>query len=82
MQFEVGPGVGGARGRFAESPLHPREPGRHRALEGKDRLLLVADGEQRADRCARALAGEEFLGQRPITCHWRGLVSCASSTRI
>ena len=46
------------------SRAHPREPGRHRALEGKDRLLLVADGEEGAARVAGALAGEEFLRQR------------------
>src|SRR5690606_17223252 len=35
-----------------------------RALEGIDRLLLVADGEDGADRRARRGAGEEFSGQR------------------
>ena len=37
---------------------------RRGALEAVDRLLLVADREQRARHVARAAAGEELLGQR------------------
>ena len=53
----------GGAGAPAELAPHAREPGRHRALEGEDRLLLVADGEQRACRLGGAVAGEELLGQ-------------------
>ena len=40
------------------------EMGRVGALEGIDRLLLVADDEDRAQHVARALPGEELGGQR------------------
>ena len=35
------------------------------ALEGVDRLFLVAHGEERADTAARSFAGKEFARQRP-----------------
>ena len=43
-------------------PTAPKRTG-FGALEAVDRLLLVADGEQRAEFVACALAGEELLGQ-------------------
>ena len=47
-----------------ERIAHAGEHGGRRTLEAVDRLLLVADGEQRAHLLARAAAGEELLGQR------------------
>ena len=48
----------------------PREPAAHRrehmrrgALEGEDRLLLVADGEEGALGAARAFAGQKLLAE-------------------
>jgi hypothetical protein len=53
------------------------------ALEGVDRLLLVAHDEQRALPVrACAFAGGELAARCSITSHWPGLVSCASSTRM
>ena len=49
-----------ARERLADVGEHVRR----RALEAVDRLLLVADREQRARHLARAGAGEELLRQR------------------
>ena len=48
-----------------EMPPHQRELLRRRVLKRKDRLLLVADGENRARQIARALAGGEFGHQPP-----------------
>ena len=64
MQFGVEPARLRRAGTAPEFAPHQREPGRHRALERKDRLLLVADGKQRARRRAGPFAGEEFLDQR------------------
>ena len=64
MQFRVEPARFCRAGARAELAPHEREPGRYRALEGEDRLLLVADGEQRARLGRRAFAREEFFHQR------------------
>ena len=45
-------------------PAHAQERGGIGALEAEDRLLDVADGEDGAHVLARALAGEELLGER------------------
>ncbi len=54
--------------RLATSPLesapHLAEKLRRCALEGENRLFLVADREYRAVPRTRALAGKELLGQR------------------
>ena len=52
------------RGALRERLAHAGEHGGRRTLEAVDRLLLVADGEQRARHVAGAAAGEELLGQR------------------
>ena len=52
------------RGAARERLAHAGEHGGRRTLEAVDRLLLVADGEQRARHVAGAAAGEELLGQR------------------
>ena len=51
VELGVAPGEPGAAGAVAELAPHAREPRRHGALEGVDRLLLVADGEEGADAC-------------------------------
>ena len=56
---------------------------RRGALEAVDRLLLVADGEQRARPArARPAPAKNSSASAVITCHCTGLVSCASSTRM
>ena len=47
-----------------EGAAHLAEPRRVSALEREDRLLLVADGEQRAELLACPGAGEELGGKR------------------
>ena len=55
---ERAPGVGMPALELAP---HRVEHRRRRALEREDRLLFVADREERAPPRARALAGEEIL---------------------
>src|SRR5262249_30035788 len=52
-------------GERIERPVHDLEFARGRALEREDRLLLVADGENRAPDEARAGAREEFAREPP-----------------
>src|SRR5205814_7749049 len=58
------PGVSAAQRPPRQLALHAAEPRRRRALEGKDRLLLVADREDAAAGAAATFAGEELLDQR------------------
>src|SRR6516165_11055764 len=51
--------------QLIERPMHDLEFARGRALEREDRLLLVADGENRAPDEARAGAGEKFAREPP-----------------
>src|SRR5262245_2857262 len=52
-------------GERIERPVHDLEFARGRALEREDRLLLVADGENRALDEARASAREKFAREPP-----------------
>src|SRR5262249_61885509 len=52
----------GGFGQLLERVMHDRELARCCALEGEDRLLLVADREDRAPDRARAGTGEKFGG--------------------
>src|SRR5262249_6024635 len=52
-------------GERIERPVHDLEFARGRALEREDRLLLVADGENRALDEARAGPREEFAREPP-----------------
>src|SRR5581483_3050482 len=63
MKLRFGPAETGRPRLPAQLAAHLGEAGRNRALEGEDRLLLVADREQRPRRLARSPAGEEFLDQ-------------------
>src|SRR5262245_64086278 len=63
-------------GQRIERPVHDLEFARGRALEREDRLLLVADGENRALDEARAGAGEKF-GRKPpddVPLLWAGVL--------
>ena len=53
----------GGFGQLLEPVMHDGELTRRRALEGENRLLLVADREDRPSDQARAGAGEKFGGE-------------------
>src|SRR5207237_611190 len=63
IEIDLFPAPPGAGDCFGEVLPHPLEAGRIGALEAEDRLLAVADREDRALDLARALADEEFLGE-------------------
>jgi hypothetical protein len=52
-------------GQAVEFAAHLIERLRRRALKREDRLLLVADGVDRAPPCLCAFAGKKFRDQRP-----------------
>ena len=64
VERDAPPRVRGVRGERREALAHLGELARGRALEAVDRLLLVADGKQRAHALALAESGEELLRQR------------------
>ena len=73
--------LAGGKEPAPELAAHAGELGRRRSLEGEDRLLLVADREDRA-RSLRAGAPSPAVNSaasRSTICHCFGLVSCASS---
>ena len=83
VELEVAPGEAGARGRGRRAraacarTTPARRPGRRRSTASRRRRRRACGPSSLAPSPAK-----NSSASARITCHWRGLVSCASSTRM